>query len=133
MFKQKFVLTIRDINYANHMDHLALLGYIHETRVRFLRSLGNFNELDIDGKGSGLVVAELSCQYRSECFYGDEIEIIQELDLISPARLLMKYTVYKKDDVVVATAKIRVAIIGRQRKVIAVPEHIACLATKVSG
>ena len=41
-----------DINYANHMDHLALLNYLHETRVRLLREHG-YSELDVDGKGSG--------------------------------------------------------------------------------
>ena len=53
-----------------------MLGYLHETRVRFLRSLGDFNELNM---GSGLVVAELNCLYKSECFYSDEIEVVQEL------------------------------------------------------
>jgi YbgC/YbaW family acyl-CoA thioester hydrolase len=130
MFKQKFVLTIRDINYANHMDHLALLGYLHETRVRFLRSLGDFNELNIDGQGSGLVVAELNCLYKSECFHGDEIEVVQELELLSPTRLVMNYSVYRQDGAAVASAKIRVAILSASRKVIPIPAHIAKLAPK---
>lgn len=130
MYRQKFNLTIRDINYANHMDHLALLGYLHETRVRFLRSLGDFSELDIDGNGSGLVVAELSCQYKSECFYGDEIEVVQQLELSSPLRLFMNYLVYSGGTRLVASARIRVVFLNQSRKIIPVPAHIAVLATK---
>ncbi len=130
MYRQKFNLTIRDINYANHMDHLALLGYLHETRVRFLRSLGDFSELDIDGNGSGLVVAELSCQYKSECFYGDEIEVVQQLELSSPLRLFMNYLVYSGGTRLVASARIRVVFLNQYRKIIPVPVHIAVLATK---
>lgn len=130
MYRQKFSLTIRDINYANHMDHLALLAYLHETRVRFLRSLGDFSELDIDGNGSGLVVAELSCQYKSECFYGDEIEVVQQLELSSPLRLFMNYLVYSGGTRLVASARIRVVFLNQSRKIIPVPAHIAVLATK---
>lgn len=130
MYQQKFVLTIRDINYANHMDHLALLGYLHETRVRFLRSLGNYTELNVDGNGAGLVVAELNCQYKSECFHGDEIIVVQELELLSPLRLFMNYTVYKEAQLIVATARIRVVFLSAERKIIPVPAHIAALAAQ---
>ena len=92
MYNQKYNLTIRDINYANHMDHLALLNYLHETRVRFLRSLG-YSELDVDGNGSGLVVADLQCSYRKECFYGEEIDVLLQLELKSPTRLVLNYTI----------------------------------------
>ena len=41
MYQQEYVsCQFSDINYANHMDHLALLNYLHETRVRFLREHG---------------------------------------------------------------------------------------------
>ena len=49
MYQEQYFLTIRDINYGNHMDHLALLNYLHETRVRFLRKSG-YSEIDVDGR-----------------------------------------------------------------------------------
>jgi YbgC/YbaW family acyl-CoA thioester hydrolase len=114
MYSEQFKLSIRDINYANHLDHLALLNYLHETRVRFLRSHG-YTELDVDGQGSGLVVAELNCNYRAECFYGDEIEVQLSLELISPTRLVFHYTLYK-------------AFLNLQHKVIAVPNYLRLCA-----
>ena len=129
MYNQKYNLTIRDINYANHMDHLALLNYLHETRVRFLRSLG-YSELDVDGNGSGLVVADLQCSYRKECFYGEEIDVLLQLELKSPTRLVLNYTISKNNDVIVANAIIKVAFISKERKIIAVPEYLQKLASK---
>jgi len=127
MYSEKFKLSIRDINYANHLDHLALLNYLHETRVRFLRSQG-YTELDVDGLGSGLVVAELHCNYRAECFYGDEIEVQLSLELISSTRLVFHYTLHKANQVLVATARIRVAFLNTHHKVIAVPNYLCLLA-----
>ncbi len=131
MYSQRYNLTIRDINYANHMDHLALLNYLHETRVRFLRSLG-YSELDVDGNDSGLVVADLQCSYRKECFYGEEIVVLLQLELKSPTRLVFNYTISKNDDVVVANAIIKVAFISKERKIIAVPEYLQKLAKSIN-
>lgn len=127
MYSQKYLLTIRDINYANHMDHLSLLNYLHETRVRFLRSQG-FSELDVDGTGSGLVVADLQCSYRKECFYGDEIEVILSFELLSPTRLVLVYQIFKERNVLVANAAVRVAFINNERKVVTVPKYLQNLA-----
>ncbi len=64
---EQFTLSIRDINYGQHMDHLALLGYLHETRIRYLKKLG-YAENNVDGLGSSLVVINLECAYKHECF-----------------------------------------------------------------
>ena len=127
MYSEKFKLSIRDINYANHLDHLALLNYLHETRVRFLRSQG-YTELDVDGLGSGLVVAELNWNKRAGCCYVDEIEVEVSLVLLSPSRLVIHYTLYKANQVLVATARIRVAFLNMHHKVIAVPNYLRLLA-----
>lgn len=129
MHSEKFKLTIRDINYANHMDHLSLLNYLHETRVRFLRQHG-YSELNVDGLGSGLVVADLQCRYRRECFYGDEIEVQLDLELVSPTRLIFQYSIYKEQNVLMAQASIQVAFLDTQHKIIIVPNYLQVIALK---
>lgn len=129
MYSEKFKLTIRDINYANHMDHLSLLNYLHETRVRFLRQHG-YSELDVDGQGSGLVVADLHCRYRRECFYGDEIEVQLALELTSPTRLIFQYGIYKENNILVAQASIQVAFLNAGHKIIVVPNYLQAIALK---
>lgn len=130
MYQQNYQLSIRDINYANHMDHLALLNYLHETRVRFLREHG-YSELDVDGKGSGLVVADLQCSYRRECFYGDVIRVSLALKVVSPTRLILLYSIYNDDSALVANAEIRVAFLSAARKIIAIPDYLVSLANSV--
>lgn len=127
MYSEKFKLTIRDINYANHMDHLSLLNYLHETRVRFLREQG-YTELDVDGLGSGLVVADLHCRYRCECFYGDEIDVQLSLELTSPTRLIFQYSIYRANDVLVAQASIKVAFLNVEHKIVVVPNYLQAIA-----
>jgi YbgC/YbaW family acyl-CoA thioester hydrolase len=124
-FKQSYNITIRDINYANHMDHLALLNYLHETRVRLLRSL-NVSELDVDNQGSGLVVTELSCKYRKECFYGDLIDIEVQLEQLSNTRLNFVYQI-SRDGVIIANSVITTAFISKAKKVIPIPPNLLIL------
>ena len=119
-FKQSYTIGIRDINYGRHMDHLALLNYLHETRVRLLRSI-KVSELDVDNQGSGLVVTELNCKYRKECFYGDLIDVEVYLQKISGTRLNFVYQV-SRDRVIVASSIITTAFISLAKKVIPIPQ-----------
>ncbi len=122
MFSQQFTILIRDINYGQHLDHLALLGYLHETRIRYLRHIG-FSENNVDGQGSKLVVCNLTCSYKKECFYGDIINI--ELDLFkeSALRMIFKYKVTMNLETV-ATVEITTAFISSSQKLIKVPENL---------
>ena len=121
-FRQSYTIGIRDINYGKHMDHLALLNYLHETRVRLLRSIG-VSELDVDNQGSGLVVIELNCKYRKECFYGDLIDIEVSLDKLSGTRLNFVYEISRHKEIV-AHSVITTAFISKAKKVIAVPPNL---------
>lgn len=127
VYTQKFQLSIRDINYANHMDHLALLNYLHETRVRFLREHG-YSELDVDGNGSGLVVVNLQCSYRKECFYGDLLTVNMILHVLSPTKLQFKYHIYN-NDVLSAESEILVVFLNKNKKIIPIPEYLINIAT----
>lgn len=120
MFESSFTITIRDINFGQHLDHISLLGYLHETRVRYLETIG-CAENNIDGQGSMLVVTNLTCNYKKECFYGEIINIQIEPSKLSDLRLNFKYNV-TRSNTIVATAEITVAFINSNRKLIRIPE-----------
>ncbi len=122
MFSEQFTILIRDINYGQHLDHLFLLGYLHETRVRYLKQMG-FSEDNVDGQGSMLVVSSLTCDYKKECFYGDIINIELDTYKESALRLVFKYKVTSGLKTV-ATAQITTAFISSSKKLIKVPEHL---------
>ena len=119
-FKEYYTIGIRDIGYGVHMDHLSLLNYLHETRVRFLKSI-NLSEVNIDQEGSGLVVTELNCKYKKECFYGDVINIEMSLERLSTSRINFVYKI-TRDGALVADSIITTAFISKSRKILPIPE-----------
>ena len=127
MCNEQFIIQIRDINYGQHLDHLALLGYLHETRVRYLKSIG-CTETNIDGKNSSLITSKLTCNYKKECFYGDIINIQLDLHKESELRLIFKYIVTSNDKIA-ATAEITVAFLDANHKLIKVPNNLIALTT----
>lgn len=122
MFNEQFMITIRDINYGQHLDHISLLGYLHETRVRYLRNAG-CAENNVDGRGSVLIVSNLACNYKRECFYGAIINVQLELRKESELKLMFKYTVTQNSQII-ATAEITTAFINTDRKPIKIPENL---------
>lgn len=126
MLSTKFTVSIRDINYGNHLDHLKLIGFLHEARVQLIRSMG-FNELDVDGHGAHLVVVELECKYKKESFYGDVLMVLIKPYYISRFKFGFEYTVTNSCNTI-ALAKISVAFV--KNKPVLVPKHFLALLNK---
>ena len=70
LFSMEHTVGISDVNYAKHLDSVAMVQILHEARLQFLASLG-FTEANI--YGLGMVVTDLAIDYRSESFAGDRI------------------------------------------------------------
>lgn len=63
-------IRITDLNYGGHVGNDAILSLIHEVRIQFLHHHG-YSELDL--AGTGLIMADVSIEFRSEIFYGDQV------------------------------------------------------------
>ncbi|MFT4671381.1 MAG: acyl-CoA thioester hydrolase [Pseudohongiellaceae bacterium] len=72
LFSMKRTVGISDVNYAKHLDSVAMVNILHEARLQFLASLG-FTEGNI--YGLGMVVTDLAIDYRSESFANDQLII----------------------------------------------------------
>ncbi len=68
LFSMERGVGISDVNYAKHLDSVAMVTILHEARLQFLASLG-FTESNIFGLG--MVVTDLAIEYRSESFAND--------------------------------------------------------------
>ncbi|MEX0618390.1 MAG: thioesterase family protein [Pseudohongiellaceae bacterium] len=68
MFSMERAVGISDVNYARHLDSVAMVKILHEARLQFLASLG-FTEANI--YGLGMVVTDMAIDYRSESFAND--------------------------------------------------------------
>ena len=72
LFSMERRIGISDVNYAKHLDSIAMVKILHEARLQFLASLG-FAEGNIFGLG--MVVTDLAVEYRSESFANDMLVI----------------------------------------------------------
>ncbi|HRF43232.1 MAG TPA: thioesterase family protein [Candidatus Competibacteraceae bacterium] len=71
-FTTELRIRITDVNYGGHLGNDAMLGLLHEARVRFLKHHG-FSELDIGG--CGLIMTDSALVYKSEAFPGETLVI----------------------------------------------------------
>lgn len=71
-FTTNIILRISDINYGGHLGNDAVLSLAHEARMQFLAHNG-WKELDVEG--CGLIQSDTGIVYKSEGFYGNEIQI----------------------------------------------------------
>ncbi len=72
LFSMEHTVGISDVNYAKHLDSVAMVHILHEARLQFLASLG-FTEANL--YGLGMVVTDLVIDYRSESFADDHLII----------------------------------------------------------
>jgi len=69
-FTTEIPIRITDLNYGNHVGNDSVLSLIHELRVQFLRH-HDYQELDM--AGVGLIMADVTIEFRNELFYGDPL------------------------------------------------------------
>lgn len=72
LFTMKRLVGISDVNYARHLDSVAMVGILHEARLQFLAKLG-FTEENIFGLG--MMVTDMVVDYRNESFANDQLSI----------------------------------------------------------
>ena len=120
-FETELPVRITDINYGGHLGNDALLGLIHEARLRFLSDLG-YSEHDIEG--AGIIMSDAAIVYQAECFYGDVLKFQVTAGEFSRAGYDIFYKVTKsKTGGPVAEAKTGIVFYDYQaKKVLPVPE-----------
>ena len=103
VFRTELDVRITDINYGRHVGNDAMLGLLHEARLRFLANFG-FSEQDIGGVG--MLMGDAVVQFKAVAFRGDALVV--ELGLADVERRtfdLMYRVVRQGDGATVALAK----------------------------
>ena len=118
-------VRITDINYGDHVGNNSIVGIIHEARVQFLQQHG-FTELNIGG--SGLIISELSVEFKNESFYGDLLQVKVFCGEITRIAFELFYQISVKRNersVIIANAKTGMVCYDYSaKKVRAVPEEL---------
>ena len=118
-------VRISDINYGNHVGNDSFVSIIHEARVQWL-SQHNFTELDICG--AGLIMGDLSLEFKNESFYGDQLTINLSVSDISACGFNLFYQLFthrKGITVLLANARTGMVCYNYQlKKVTAIPINL---------
>ena len=69
-FSTEIPVRVTDLNYGGHVGNDSFLSLIHELRVQFLRHHG-YMEMDL--AGVGLIMADVTIEFKNELFYGDTL------------------------------------------------------------
>ena len=119
LFETYIRVRITDINYGNHLGNDALVSMLHEARVQWLNS-HQFTELNIDG--TGLIMSDLSVEYKQEAFAGEELGFSIFIGDCSSVSFDLFYSVKNQENKIIAQAKTGMVCFNYEtRKVAQVP------------
>ncbi len=125
-FSCQIPVRITDLNYSGHTGNDAVLSIIHEARMQFLKSIG-YTEMNFEG--SGMIMADVTIEFKHELFYGDMViasvaagEVSRVgFDLFYKLEIDQHYNGNKK--IVAATARTRMICYDyTAKKIISVPD-----------
>jgi acyl-CoA thioester hydrolase len=124
-FSVEIPFRITDLNYGGHVGNDSILSLIHEIRVQFLRHHG-YGELDI--AGVGLIMADVTIEFKSELFYGDSLWASVAAAEFSRVGFELYYRLEKKSgEKMVPVAFARTAMICYDyslKKIVSVPKEV---------
>lgn len=70
-FTTEIPIRITDLNYGGHVGNDSILSILHEIRMQFLRS-HEYSEMNL--AGTGMIMADVAIEFRSEVFYGESLK-----------------------------------------------------------
>ena len=123
-FSCNIPVRITDINYGGHVGNDTVLTIIHEARMQFFKKLG-YTEMNFGG--TGMLMADVAIEFKSELFYGDIVIASVVAGEISKAGFELFYKLENQTDDIkklVAAAKTGMICYDyEKKKIVAVPEE----------
>ncbi len=116
---ETFNITIR-ANYADtdqmgFVHHANYAKYLEFARWELFRSLG-LTYKSIEEEGILIPVIDMQFRFIKPIFYDDLIRISLKMQLIGSTRLLIKYQIFKDDDLLIHKAETTLAFIKKTNK-----------------
>jgi len=119
-FTTAYQVRISDINYGNHVANSAVLNFFQDARIRYLKQLGNFSELDIGG--CGIILPEANVKYRAEMFLADELVIGVRVTEMGRSSVMMSYRIERNGELTAEGTTALIAFDYSARKARRLPE-----------
>lgn len=123
IFETSIEVRVTDLNYGNHLGNNALLGLMHEARIRFLRHYDIRDEKKVFGVG--LIMSDTAIEYKAEGFLGDVLKVKIAVGDFSRVGFDIFYQFTKADGSILANAKTGMVCFDYEtRKVTACPMEL---------
>ncbi len=122
-FSTTIPIRITDLNYGNHVGNDTLLSLLQESRMQYLQSFG-YSEMELEGVG--LIMSDVSIEFKSELFYGDTLIAFLTIQNFTRVGFDIYYKLVKESsESIVALAKTgMVCYHYGWKKVVSVPEKV---------
>ena len=92
-FHVSIPIRITDINYGGHVGNDTVLTLLHEARMKFLQH-HNFSEMDF--AGVGMIMRDVTIEFKKELFYGDTVDVYVTITNFSRVGFDVFYKMEKK-------------------------------------
>ena len=117
-------VRITDINYGGHVGNDTILTILHEARMQFFK---NIDHTEMNFAGTGMLMADVAIEFRSELFYGDIVIAFVTTGEISKIGFELLYKLEKEINgraILVAKAKTGMICYDYEnKKIAALPEE----------
>jgi len=124
-FTTTIPIRITDVNYGGHVGNDAILSLIHEVRMQFLN---HFHYSEMDFAGVGMIMSDVSIEFKSEAFYGDVLKAYVTSAQTGKVSFDIYYKITKEKDskeINIAIAKTGMVCYDyKNKKISAIPEEV---------
>jgi len=101
-FSNTLEVRWRDLDALGHVNNGVYFTYLEQARLQYLRKLGLFSA---DPAEVGMILAEVSCQFKSPLGLGERVTIHTRVSELRNSSFFFEYRVEGKDGRIVATAR----------------------------
>ena len=133
-FSTTIPIRITDIKYGGHTGNDTILSIIHEARIQFLKSKG-YTEMEF--AGTGMIMADVGIEFKSELFYGDVVMASVAVANISKISFDVYYKLEKESGekkILVAAAKTGMVCYDYKiKKIASIPEEAKKNLQQITG
>ena len=122
IFQTEITIRVSDINYGGHLGNDSLLSILQETRVQFLKSIG---QSELEFYNYSMIMSDVAIVFKSEGFYGETLKVEIAIAEITRVGFEIFYSVTEqKSNRLVAHAKTGMVCFDyKERKVMSVPDE----------
>lgn len=83
---------ITEVNQADHISNLAIMAWFEDARADISQLLNNV----INGVKFSSVIVRIDCQFKSEVFYGSDVEIKTTVATIGNSSITINQKAFQK-------------------------------------